>query len=143
MRSVLGTILRSALLGALIGLPILGVGGRALMRVIAHMEGRVPVLTLGGTVTVIFAGTMFGVAAGAVHGIMRRFIQNILARNIFFVLVCIAFTWRAVNALLPRPRLMFVALTLVFATVLEIVTAKRETNRYSPIVPPLNPQAPS
>lgn len=134
MRSVLGTILRSALIGAIIGLPILGVGGRGLMRVIAHMEGRVPVLTLGGTVTVIFAGTMFGVAAGAVHGIMRRFIHNILVRNILFALVAIAFTWRAVNELLPRPRLMFVALTLVFAIVLEYVTGVIETSRDSRLV---------
>src|SRR4029079_6906476 len=131
MRSVLGTILRSALIGAAIGLPILGMGGRGIMRIIAHMEGRVPVLTLGGTVTVVFAGTMFGLAAGAVHGIMRRFIHNLLARNILFVLVAIAFTWRAVNALLPRPRLMFVALTLVFAVILAIATARPETNRYS------------
>ena len=42
MRSVLGTILRSALIGAAIGLPILGVGGRGIMRIVAHMEGRVP-----------------------------------------------------------------------------------------------------
>lgn len=134
MRSVLGTILRSALIGAIVGLPILGVGGRGLMRVIAHMEGRAPVLTLGGTITVIFAGTMFGVAAGAVHGIMRRFIHNILVRNILFALVAIAFTWRAVNELLPRPRLMFVALTLVFAIVLEYVTGVIETSRDSRLV---------
>lgn len=134
MRSVLGTILRSALIGAIIGLPILGVGGRGLMRVVAHMEGRAPILTLGGTITVIFAGTMFGVAAGAVHGIMRRFIHNILARNILFVLVAIAFTWRAVNELLPRPRLMFVALTLVFAILLEYVTGAIETSRESRLV---------
>ena len=104
------------------------------MRVIAHMEGRVPVLTLGGTVTVLFAGTMFGLAAGAVHGMMRRFIHNILARNILFVVVAIAFTWRAVNDLLLRPRLMFVALTLVFAILLEYVTYVRETSRDSRLV---------
>jgi hypothetical protein len=133
MRSVLGTVLRSALIGAAIGLPILGVGGRGIMRIIAHMEGRVPVLTLGGTITVVFAGTMFGLAAGAVHGVMRRYIHNVLLRNILFVLIAVAFTWRAVNALLPRPRLMFVALTLVYAVVLELVTASKETSRYSPL----------
>lgn len=133
MRSVVATVLRSALIGAAIGLPILGVGGRGLMRIIAHMEGRVPVLTPGGTFTVVFAGTMFGLTAGAVHGIMRRYIHNILLRNVFFVLVCIGFTWRAVNALLPRPRLMFVALTLVYAVVLEVVTSRQEkTTNYSP-----------
>jgi hypothetical protein len=131
--SLFGTILRSALTGAAIGLPILGAGGRGIMRIIAHWEGRVPVFTLGGTVTVIFAGTMFGLAAGAVHGILRRYIYNSYARNILFVLICGAFTWRAVNALLPRPRLMFVALTLVYAVILEIITAKQKVSA------PLNP----
>ena len=51
-------ILGSALIGALLGLPILGVGGRIIMRIIAHWEGRVPVLTFGGTLTIVFAGTV-------------------------------------------------------------------------------------
>jgi hypothetical protein len=102
------------------------------MRIIAHWEGRVPVLTFGGTLTVIFAGTMAGLAGGAIHGIMRRYIRNSYARNVLFVLVCIAITWRAVNALLPRPRLMFVALSLVYAVVLEVVTSKRESAPFAP-----------
>ena len=97
------------------------------MRVIAHWEGRVPVLTFGGTATVLLVAAMAGLSAGAVHGIMRRYIRNTIARNILFLLFCVVFTWRAVNELLPRPRLMFVALTIVYVIVLEIVTAKRET----------------
>ena len=135
MRSAIGIILRSAGIGAVIGLPMLGVAGRGIMRIIAHMEGRVPVLTLGGTITVLFAGTMFGLAAGAVHGIMRRYIRGVFIRNILFVLIAVAVTWRAVNELLPRPRLMFVALTLVYAVVLEMVTAKMERGRSSRFVP--------
>jgi hypothetical protein len=131
MRSLFATILRSALIGAALALPILGAGGRGIMRIIAHMEGRVPVLTLGGTVTVLFAGTMAGLAAGAVHGIMRRYIHNIVARNILFALISVAFTWRAVNELLPRPRLMFVALTLFYVLILEVVTARAERHRDS------------
>lgn len=126
MRRLFSSILRSALIGAAIGLPILGVGGRALMRVIAHWEGRVPVLTFGGTATVIFAGTMAGLASGAVHGVMRHYIHNIIARNALFLLFCVAFTWRGANELLPRPRLTFVALTIVYVIVLEIVTARRK-----------------
>ena len=129
MRGLFWTILRSALIGAAAGLPILGAGGRGLMRIIAHWEGRVPVFTLPGTMTILFAGTMAGLAGGAVHGIMRRYIHNTIARNVLFVLIDIAITWRAVNALLPRPRLMFVALTLVYAVVLEIIAARRETTR--------------
>ena len=96
------------------------------MRVIAHWEGRVPVLTFGGTATVLFVATMAGLSAGAVHGIMRRYIRNTIARNILFLLFCVVFTWRAVNELLPRPRLMFVALTIVYVIVLEIITSRKQ-----------------
>lgn len=101
------------------------------MRVIAHWEGRVPVLTVGGTLTVIFAGTMAGLAAGAVRGVLKKLIASIYLRNAVFLIICVAFTWRAVNALLPRPRLMFVGLTVVYVIVFEIVTAKREKAKRS------------
>lgn len=132
MRSLFGSVARSALIGAALGLPILGVGGRVLMRVIAHWEGRVPVLTAGGTFTVLFAATMAGLSAGIVHGFLTRFIHNRIVRNAVFAIVCVVFTWRAVNALLPRPRLMFVALTLVYVVVVEIVMS-REKRRASSI----------
>jgi hypothetical protein len=129
MRSLFNSVARSALMGAAIGIPLLGIAGRVLMRVIAHWEGRVPVLTAGGTFTVIFAGTMFGLAAGAVHGLLKHYMRNVAARNVVFVIIAIFFTWRAVNALLPRPRLMFVALTLVFAVVLELATDRTRTSQ--------------
>jgi hypothetical protein len=119
-------ILSAALIGAILGLPILGVGGRIIMRIIAHWEGRVPVLTFGGTLTIVFAGTMAGLIGGAAHGILRWFVKNALIRNTVFLLLCIAFTWHAVNALLPRPRLMFVALTVVYVVALEVVTSRRD-----------------
>ena len=137
MRRLFGSVARSALLGAAIGLPILGVGGRMLMRVIAHWEGRVPVLTVGGTVTVIFAGTMAGLAAGVVHAFLRRFVRSLPVRNILFAITCVVFTWRAVNALLPRPRLMFVALTLLYVIAFELATARGRIA--APMVQPLNP----
>jgi len=137
MRSLFVSVARSALIGAALGIPMLGVVGRILMRVIAHWEGRVPVLTAGGTVTVIFAGTMFGLAAGAVHGLLKHLIHNVVARNIIFAVIAVLFTWRAVNALLPRPRLMFVALTLVYVIVLESITRRERAPQ--PIVQPLNP----
>ncbi len=49
--------LRSDLIRAtLLGMIILGVGGRVLMRVIAHMEGRVSAFTLEGSIAVVFMG---------------------------------------------------------------------------------------
>jgi hypothetical protein len=140
MRDFFGTVARSALMGALVGLPILGVGGRILMRVIAHWEGRVPAFSVGGTITVLFMGTMAGVAGGAVHGILRRLINSMPARNILFAIVCTAFTWRAVNALLPRPRLMFVALTFAYIIVMELITARYASRApFSPEAAPSNP----
>lgn len=137
MRSLFISVARSALIGAALGVPMLGIAGRILMRVIAHWEQRVPVFTVGGTFTVIFAGTMFGLTAGAVHGLLKRFIHNIVARNIVFAVIAVLFTWRAVNALLPRPRLMFVALTLVYVIVLELITRRERVEQ--PIVQPLTP----
>jgi len=137
MRSLFSSVARSALIGAAIGIPLLGVAGRILMRVIAHWEGRVPVLTAGGTFTVIFAGTMFGLTAGTVHGLLMRFVRNGVVRNILFAIIAVLFTWRAVNVLLPRPRLMFVALTLVYAIALELVMNRERT--VQPIVQRLNP----
>jgi hypothetical protein len=124
MRTLLASVARSALMGAAIGLPVLGIGGRLLMRVIAHWEGRVPVFTIGGTMAVLFAATMAGLAAGAARGILSRFVQNAYLRNVAFAVICVLFTWRAVNALLPRPRLMFVALTLFYVIVVEMVSGR-------------------
>ena len=124
MRRLFGSVARSALLGAAIGLPVLGVGGRMLMRVIAHREGRAPVLTSGGTMTVILAGAVAGLAAGVVHALLERFVPNFLARNTLFAIICVAFTWYVVIDLLLRPRLMFVALILIFVIVFELAFAR-------------------
>ena len=127
MRNLFRPVARSALMGAAIGFPILAVGGRILMRVIAHWEGRQPVLTFGGTLTVLFAGTMAGLAGGIIHGLLRRFVHHLVLRNAVFAIVCVLFTWRAVNLLLPRPRLMFVALTIVYVIALELATGREST----------------
>ena len=136
MRSLFSSVARSALIGAAIGVPLLGIAGRILMRVIAHWEGRIPAFTVGGTLTVIFAGTMFGLAAGAVHGLLARYLHNVMLRNLVFLIIAVFFTWRAVNALLPRPRLMFVALTLVFAIALELISRRERASQQ--IAEPLN-----
>lgn len=125
MNSTLRWVLRSAIAGAAIGLIVLGVGGRIIMRIIAHWEGRVPVLTPSGTFTVVMMGMLAGVAGGVVHGLLRRFVSSAPVRILVFTVVCVAITWHAVNALLPRPRLLFVALTLGYVAVLELVKNSR------------------
>ena len=126
VNTVVRSVLRSALAGAAIGMVVLGIGGRVIMRVIAHWEGRVPGFTLGGTFTVVMMGALAGLAAGVVHGLLRRFVTQTAIRLLVFVVFCVAFTLHGVNALLPRPRLLFVALTLAYVAVLEVTTSKAQ-----------------
>lgn len=126
MNTIARLVLRSALAGAAIGFVVLGIGGRYIMRIIAHWEGRVPVLTPSGTLTVVMMGTLAGLAAGVVHGLLRRFVPRTAIRILVFVVFCVAFTYHAVNALLPRPRLLFVALTLIYVAVLELISSKAQ-----------------
>jgi len=108
--------------GALVGLVVLGVGGRVLMRVIAHMENRTEmVLTGGGTLTVIFAGTVAGLASGLIYFLIRRFVQSPLVRTLLFIVIIELIAWRGVSGLLPKPKLMFMTLALVHIVIVDLL----------------------
>ena len=112
--------LRSDLLrGAILGLLILGIGGRLLMRVIAHMEGRVPSWTLPGSLTVVFAGTVAGLLAGLIYHLLRRFTRKPWIRTAAFIAICELVSWRGVHGLLPLPQVMFMTLALVYLVIVD------------------------
>jgi len=112
--------LRSDLLrGALLGLLVLGIGGRLLMRVIAHMEGRVPAFTLSGSLTVVFAGTVAGAFAGLIYHLLRRFVRKPWIRTAAFIVICELIAWRGVHGLLPLPQVMFMTLALVYLVIVD------------------------
>ncbi len=123
MLRFLRSLLPSILAGALVGFVVLGIGGRVMMRIIAHWEGRVPVLT-SGTVTVLLMGTIAGIAAGIVHGLLLRFITPALVRVAAFLVFCVLFTLYGVHDLLLRPKLLFIAIAVVYAILVEIVTKR-------------------
>jgi hypothetical protein len=100
---------------------VLGIGGRLIMRIIAHMEGRTPVFTTQGSLTVVFAGTVAGVLTGLIYYLLRRFLRQPWLRTISFFVICEAITWRAVHMLLPRPQLMFMALALVYLIIIDVM----------------------
>jgi hypothetical protein len=114
--------LRSDLLrGALLGLIILGIGGRLLMRVIAHMEGRVPAFTLEGSMTVVFAGTVAGAFAGFIYYLLRRFVPKPWIRTAAFLVICELISWRGVHGLLPVPQAMFMTLAFVYLLIIDVL----------------------
>ena len=111
---------RWVLRGGVLGLVILGVGGRLLMRVIAHREHRPQmVFTIEGTLAVILAGTAAGLAAGLIYYLLRRFVRASWIRTALFVLICGLISWRGVHGLLLVPQLMFMALALAFLFLMD------------------------
>ena len=112
--------LRSDLLrGALLGLLVLGIGGRLLMRGIAHMEGRVPAFTVPGSLTVVFAGTVAGAFAGLIYHLLQRFVRKPWIRTAAFIAICELVSWRGVHGLLPLPQVMFMTLVLVYLVIVD------------------------
>ena len=113
---------RWSMRGAVVGLLVLGIGGRLLMRVIAHREHRpAMVFTIPGTLTVLFAGTVAGLAAGLIYYVLRRLVQASWVRTIAFVVICGLIVWRGVHGLLLVPQLMFMALALVFLVIIDVM----------------------
>lgn len=95
-----------------------------MMRIIAHWEGRTPVLT-SGTVTVVTMGTIAGVVGGIIHAVLMRLVRSSLIRLAILETIGVLFTLYAVRDLLIRPQLLFVAIMVVFMIVLEALTRKR------------------
>jgi hypothetical protein len=133
MKGFLRSILPSVAVGAVVGLIVLGVGGRIIMRIIAHWEGRQPVLSPGGTFTVVMMGTIAGTAAGIIYGLLRRFVKSYPVQLAAFFVFCVVFTLYGVKDLLVRPKLLFVGLTLVYCAIVAVVSSKIDVSiRSSP-----------
>ena len=107
--------------GALLGLVILGIGGRLLMRVIAHMEGRAPVFTPEGSIAVVFYGTVAGVFSGLIYNLLRRFVRKPWLRTAAFIAICGLVSWRGVSGLLPLPQAMFMTLALAYLVIVDLL----------------------
>lgn len=113
-------LMRWLVRGAVVGLIVLGIGGRLLMRVIAHREHRPEmVFTVPGTLTVLLAGTVAGLVAGLIYYLLRRFVHSSGIRTVVFLVVCGLITWRGVHGILLVPQLMFMALALVFLVIMD------------------------
>jgi hypothetical protein len=101
--------------GAAAGLIVLGIGGRGLMRVIAHMEHRPQfVFSLGGTLRVILVGTVVGLLLGLIYAVLRILFRQPVVRTVLFMVAVELVVWIGVSELLLIPQLMFMGLAVVF-----------------------------
>jgi hypothetical protein len=118
--------------GTLLGLIILGIGGRLVMRVVAHMEGRVPVFTPEGSIAVVFYGTVAGALSGLIYYLLRRFVSSPWVRTAAFIAICELISWRGVSGLLAVPQAMFMALALVYLVLVDLLGRRSGRARAKP-----------
>jgi len=123
VRKFLRSLIPTLVTGAIVGFIVLGIGGRVMMRIIAIWEGRVPVLT-SGTIEVLFMGILAGVAGGLIYGILRWFIRRAVMRFPLFLAICVLFTLQGVSNILFRPKLLFVAITIVYCVLVEVAIGR-------------------
>lgn len=72
MKTWLGVTLRGLLAGALAGLVVLGLLGRAAMAVVGHLAAGRWSWTVGGTLEVLAMGLLLGAPAGVVFAFLER-----------------------------------------------------------------------
>ena len=114
--------LRSDLIRAtLLGLVILGIGSRLLMRVVALMQGTLPGWTFEGTLTVVFLGTVSGFVAGIIYYLLRRFVARPWMRTAAFIAICGLISWRGVHGVPPYQQAMFMALAFAYLVVVDLL----------------------
>ena len=110
------------LVGMALGLPILGVGSRIAMRIIAHATNVAPSFSLGGTMTVVSLGVVSGAAGGLIYAILVRVLRDrATLRAVIFGLVLSLLTLRGTSPFTPLTLSLFLPLTLLYGALLHFV----------------------
>ena len=123
-------------MGAVLGLPILGIGSRIAMRFVALGTNRPGAFTVDGSLTVIFFGVVAGVAGGGIYAILARFLPRRAAtRNIIFGVIIVLLTLRGVAPATALTLSLFLPLTVAYAILLDVIW------RRSPLAHTAQPRA--
>jgi hypothetical protein len=118
---------RAILVGAFIGLPVLGGGGRAAMRLIAMFTGVPSAFTVEGTITVLLAGAGSGAVAGAIYqGLSVVLPQRPGLRSLSFLLVLTALLLRGLHPVRPMPLLLFGIVMALFVGLFLVTWGRLE-----------------
>jgi hypothetical protein len=112
--------------GAMLGLPILGIGSRIAMRLVAVGTDRPGAFTLDGSLTVIFFGVVAGLAGGAIYAILARFLPRRTGiRSVLFGAIIVLLTVRGVAPATAFTLSLFLPLTLAYAILLDVIWRRR------------------
>jgi hypothetical protein len=107
------------LVGAALGLVLLGIGGRAGMRVIAVATGQTPSLSFEGSLTVTALGAVSGAAVAVIFLLARTlFPQRRVLRVASFWLLVAAIVFRGLDPVTPLTAAVFMPLFLVHGSLL-------------------------
>ena len=111
---------RAPLLGAALGLPILGIGGRVAMRVIAAYTDAASVVSVEGSITVLLAGAASGIAGALFSALLDwRLPHRRTARGLVFAAFLAFVTIRGLHPVAPLPLALFGPLVVIYGWVLE------------------------
>ncbi len=116
----------------LIGLVVLGGGGRLAMRAISSLNGAPGSWTAEGTLTVLLAGAASGLGGGIIRALAdlaRGLSRN--ARFAMFAAACLALTLRGLNPLDTTRLALFLPLVAVYLVAVEWVWRKDQGPRES------------
>ena len=114
------------LAGIALGLPILGIGGRVAMRVIANATNVAPGFTFGGTMTVVLLGAVSGAAGGLIYAALGRFLPNrTVVRSVLFGVILLLLTLRGLRPATTLSLGLFLPLTLVYGALMDYAYRRR------------------
>jgi hypothetical protein len=123
--------LRVLLVGALIGLAILGVGGRLAMSAIAISAGQRPAYSFGGTMTVVFLGAVSGLAGAAIALLCRWLAMRFAARwpwiqYAVFAAALMLVTARGLRGTPSSAQWSFYVLVALYGLALALLMSRRQ-----------------
>jgi putative exporter of polyketide antibiotics len=114
------------LLGAGVGILILGIGGRVAMRAIAHATNVAPAFTLSGTLTVAALGGVSGLAGGLIYAVLARFLPNrALVRSLLFGVILVLITLRGLSPATALSISWFMPLVLLYGALIDYAYRRR------------------
>jgi hypothetical protein len=112
--------LSTLLWGAGIGLIVLGVGGRVVMRMIAESTGAAPAFTLGGTFTVVMLGALSGAAGALILVVARALLRRWSPLpTVFYWGLLVLITLRGLRPLDQQRLVLFLPLVALFGALLQ------------------------